>query len=117
MLVKEIKDHFENILKLYGDRVEIVSCDPNGVEIPMDFQLSFDALNQQYSIVLQYKIPVATQLAAPTTESNTENSYRKLWTQLKKVIISKNSHGKNELLSAMTDLEIKEFVDGGVEEK
>jgi hypothetical protein len=114
MLVREIKDHFENILKLYGDRVEIVSCDPNGVEIPMDFQLSFDALNQQYSIVLQYKIPVA-QLTA--TESNTENSYRKLWTQLKKVIISKNSHGKNELLSAMTDLEIKEFVDGGVEEK
>ena len=114
MLVKEIKDHFENILKLYGDRVEIVSCDPNGVEIPMDFQLSFDAINQKYSIVLQYKIPMATQLTTPVT---TDNSYRKLWTQLKKVIISKNSHGKNELLSAMTDLEIKEFVDGGVEEK
>jgi hypothetical protein len=117
MLVKEIKDHFENILKLYGDRTEITSLDSNGVEIPMNFQLSFDAVNQKYSIVLQYGAPMATQFAAPATKASTENSYRKLWTQLKKVIISKNSHGKNELLNGMTDLEIKEFVDGGVEEK
>jgi hypothetical protein len=50
MLVREIKDHFENILKLYGDRVEIISLDSSGVEIPMDFQLSFDAINQKYRL-------------------------------------------------------------------
>lgn len=33
--------------------------------------------------------------------------FKKMWFDLKKHVVTKNSHGKNELLQAMVDLEIK----------
>ena len=33
--------------------------------------------------------------------------YQKMWFELKEYIVSKNSHGKNELINKMTDIEIK----------
>jgi hypothetical protein len=35
-----------------------------------------------------------------------------MWAALKKYIITKNSHGKNELLQAMTEIEISTLLPG-----
>lgn len=40
-----------------------------------------------------------------------DDRWRKVWMQLKQYIRTKNSHGKNEVLTMMSDLEIKEFVE------
>ena len=43
--------------------------------------------------------------------TNNDERFRKLWFQFKKYITTKNSHGKNELLTQMTDLEVVAFAE------
>ena len=56
-------------------------------------------------------MPSHSSLEAPST-APTELHYHACWLALKEYLLTKNSHGKNELLNKMVELEITKHKEG-----